>query len=164
MKLNFIFMQFFKHQRYCFVFGVFLFALDRLCKHIAFHNSEKTVWFYKNLLGLGYYENTGIALSIAVPRVFILVFTIIFLIIFIAWYLRVKEHSAISMLAMSGIVCGALSNFLDRIVYGYTIDYFIILGSVINVADICIVGGMILLWISMNKNEKRKVHNNADLS
>jgi lipoprotein signal peptidase len=43
------------------------------------------------------------------------------------------------------IFVGALSNAFDRVTYGYTIDYLRVVNAIINIADILVVAGMIIL-------------------
>lgn len=43
------------------------------------------------------------------------------------------------------IIAGAISNYIDRVFFAVTIDYLRVLTSVINLADVMIVGGVILL-------------------
>lgn len=54
------------------------------------------------------------------------------------------------MLGASLLIAGALSNLIDRTVYGFTIDYIRMFTSIFNLADLSIVVGAILLL----KNEK----------
>ena len=50
------------------------------------------------------------------------------------------------------ILLGALSNFFDRLAYGYVIDYFYLKNfTIFNLADASISGGAILALIGLNK-------------
>ena len=59
----------------------------------------------------------------------------------------------IGNMALIGILLGAISNFLDRIIYGRTVDYLLIFTGVINIADVMIALGFVVYW--MNKSEAR---------
>ena len=54
------------------------------------------------------------------------------------------EHEARNtcLLSLILIISGALSNFIDRILFGATIDYIRIFTGVINLADVMIVVGL----------------------
>jgi lipoprotein signal peptidase len=43
------------------------------------------------------------------------------------------------------IIAGAVSNVIDRFIYGFTIDYIRIFTSILNCADILIIIGALLL-------------------
>ena len=49
------------------------------------------------------------------------------------------------------VFTGALSNLIDRMVYGYTVDYFLILTGVINLADVMIVAGFVIYFVDRKK-------------
>jgi len=52
---------------------------------------------------------------------------------------------------------GALSNLIDRVLFSITIDYLRIFTSVINIADIMIVAGVVLLVLSeISKKSKHQ--------
>ena len=58
---------------------------------------------------------------------------------------NVREKPTVAFAAVT-IVLGAIGNMYDRIAYGFTVDYVILLGrSAINLSDIVIVSGVILL-------------------
>lgn len=80
-----------------------------------------------------------------------------FLILFIGFlYLSKSEKKTIlSFYALAFIASGAISNLIDRIVYSATIDYIRILGSVINMADILIILGVLLLISDRHEKNKR---------
>ena len=56
------------------------------------------------------------------------------------------------LLALGGILGGALSNGIDRLIYGYVVDFIDFhfwLFQIFNVADIGIVGGMLMLVLEI---------------
>jgi lipoprotein signal peptidase len=50
------------------------------------------------------------------------------------------------------IVAGAISNFVDRVLWGATIDYLRVLTGVINLADCVIVVGVVLPLLSKERD------------
>ena len=45
------------------------------------------------------------------------------------------------------IFFGALSNLIDRVMYSHTVDYFLILTAVINIADVMIAMGFVVYFV-----------------
>lgn len=119
----------------CLVFFIF----DRIIKNLYF--LKKEIGF------LSFYEN---------PRIFYffqgsffnLFFILIFLglIFLIVRSFQLKDYSKI--LGLTLIFIGGFSNFWDRLLYGFVIDYFVFLNLwVFNLADLMIYfGAMILIF------------------
>lgn len=140
------------------------FILDLISKQVVIrmidlHESIKVI---KNFFYLTYTRNTGAAFSILEDgRILFLVVTIIAL-FFINKYMNKEDIKGIDNLIYGMIIGGILGNLLDRIVYGYVIDFldFKIFGynyPVFNLADTFIVVGAILLIITgIYKDYKNK--------
>ncbi|OGH59850.1 MAG: hypothetical protein A2725_02435 [Candidatus Magasanikbacteria bacterium RIFCSPHIGHO2_01_FULL_33_34] len=130
--------------------GLFLFFLDQFLKYLAY--SKQNVFFVWNkLIGWEFYANKGIAFSLPFPNTILLIFTPIIIFLLITYYLKTKNQNILLKISLLLIILGAISNFIDRIIFGITIDYFRIFTIVINLADIMIVFGVLLL---MFKNKK----------
>ena len=126
---------------------------------IDLHESIKVI---KNFFYLTYTRNTGAAFSILEDgRILCLVVTVIAL-LFINKYMNKEYIKGIDNIIYGMIIGGILGNLLDRIVYGYVIDFldFKIFGynyPVFNLADTFIVVGAILLIITgIYKDYKKK--------
>lgn len=93
------------------------------------------------LLPLLYYSAVGIVLGILVVKAVQL------------WrHVKLIEFSCVL-----GIVAGAISNLADRYYYGGVIDFVGgRLGHVFNVADVMIVGGVLLWTIILWKHDRKK--------
>lgn len=140
------------------------FILDIISKQVVIkmidlHESIKVI---KNFFYLTYTRNTGAAFSILEDgRILFLVVTIIAL-FFINKYMNKEDIKGIDNLIYGMIIGGILGNLLDRIVYGYVIDFldFKIFGynyPVFNLADTFIVVGALLLIITgIYKDYKNK--------
>jgi lipoprotein signal peptidase len=50
------------------------------------------------------------------------------------------------------ILAGALSNFADRVIYHHTVDYFLALTSLYNLADVMIIAGFVIYLFSLRTN------------
>ena len=51
------------------------------------------------------------------------------------------------------VLAGGISNFIDRLSYGATVDYLRVGGLVGNIADILVVVGLIWLFVIMHKEK-----------
>lgn len=136
-----------------------IFLLDFVVKQIvdktmAYNVLKKIIpeVFYLNKV-----YNTGAAWSIFSNHTFILI--IISLIAFVILLFYQKEFSdKISPYAFGLIYGGLFGNLLDRIRFGYVIDYFKVnIGSyefpIFNIADISLVLGVILIIIVYPRKE-----------
>lgn len=97
------------------------------------------------VLNLTYVENTGGAFGIGSN--FILIFiisnSIVIGLLTIIIFLKKQELTMQTLIAISAVIAGGISNLIDRIFRGYVIDYIdinpIIKYPVFNIADICVV-------------------------
>jgi len=105
----------------------------------------------RNVLHMTLVHNTGIAFGFFKDQgiVFIVVPIIaIFLLVFNIYYYRQNNEalSRIYIVAFSLILGGAIGNLIDRIVYGYVIDFIDFrIWPVFNVADSAITIGAIMI-------------------
>jgi signal peptidase II len=111
-----------------------------------------------------YAENQGAAfgfLKEAPPMVRDSIFfslTVIVLLAILLIIIRTEARHRMVLLALTGILAGAIGNFIDRIRYGYVIDFIdMYLGSyhwpTYNVADIGISCGVVLLMLDITFNK-----------
>lgn len=130
------------------------FITDRYLKIIALSNySEKSVYLFSDFLSFTFTPNYYIAFSLPFSGP-ILNIIIGLMIIGIITYLiyRRQDYNKLLLIAALFILIGAISNFIDRIVCGYVIDYiYLEYFTVFNLADTYISIGSILAIISLNK-------------
>ncbi|HKK54137.1 MAG TPA: signal peptidase II [Patescibacteria group bacterium] len=136
------------------------FIFDRYLKQVAVNNNPNL-----NLLGeylkFTFSKNFNIAFSLPVSGMIlnIIIVSIIIGLIFYLIYLIKHKYSHIVIIALFALILGALSNALDRLIYGYVIDYLDILNfTVLNIADILISSSafiLILLNFSSSKYNKK---------
>ena len=127
------------------VISGFFFVLDQMLKFLARTNPTDTYHLIDNVLGWEYFGNTGIAFSLPFPNTLLVVGTPIILLLFIAYVGKKRNVGSKMFFATCLIFFGAISNLIDRVLFELTVDYIRILTSVINIADIMIVLGTILL-------------------
>ena len=145
--------------------GILYIVLDQILKYIARSNPDRSAYIWKTSLGWEYFENSGIAFSIPFPNNLLIIltpFAIVGLSIILTkywcqWDLRTCFRKNIPIRYLFGLVlviAGASSNLIDRVFFGFTIDYLRILTSVINVADIMIISGVLILLLPKKERGK----------
>ena len=135
--------------------GAALFASDRFLKMFFLQFTGLWMvadpWFFFSLL-----KNRGLAFGIPADPLWVIVPTALVLVVLL-WqllkYFRLGRDRV--WLGLFFLFLGAVSNFFDRVVYGFVIDY-VHVGwyPVFNLADAMIVAGIIgLIWL--DRREKR---------
>jgi len=144
--------------------GIFFIALDRFLKFLAvggFWGGPQRIigdFFKLNFVG-----NYNIAFSIPLVGWWlnIIIILIVFALVYNLLYCAKKKEYVKAYLLFI-IVLGAASNLLDRLKYGFVIDYFDLkYFTVFNLADVMIVGGVIgLCWLMfrIKKHAPFRVH------
>lgn len=118
-----------------------------------------------NILHITLVHNTGIAFGMFKDRgiVFIIIplIAIIWLVYNIYYYKENKEYlSRVYIVAFSLILGGAIGNLIDRIFYGYVIDFVDFrIWPVFNVADSAITIGAIIVAINCIPVSTKKISN-----
>ena len=127
---------------------VIFFTIDRLLKFVL---PPKSGFFvFKNNIGLLYTKNQGIAFSLDCPNYILipLIFLILSWLVYLS-FKSFKKQQFYQLFCFSLIVAGAIGNLIDRLIYGYAIDYIKIFGwPVFNLSDIMITVGAGLLICS----------------
>lgn len=140
-------------------FGTGVLLLDQTIKFFV-RTHPSMVWHALSpFLGWGYFENTGIAFGLPFPRVLLLVLTPLVLLALFVWVSKKKR--TMDWLGAVCIIVGAISNLVDRLLFGFTIDYIHIATAVINIADIAIVLGACLFLFSKKKRLNRLLQEDA---
>jgi len=139
---------------------LFLFLADRLLKYFTLYKLPyQGVYFISAPwnIGLKFLQNKFIAFSLPMPVEITIIFSLIILILLLFFLFKVyKKRKIVLIIALTLITAGALSNLTDRILYGYVIDYINIFSlSFFNIADIMIVGGVILFIIKYYGYQKK---------
>ena len=136
-----------------------IFVLDRLLKYWTVKKlPAEGIFVFEKFGGLGlkFSQNTGIAFGIPLHQVLVYIFLIFcFLVLMYLIIQSWRKKNQVLFLALVIILLGALSNLIDRMVYGYVVDYInIFIWPTFNVADIMIVGG-VLGWLVYEVRSKK---------
>ncbi|TAL50864.1 hypothetical protein EPN81_01465 [Patescibacteria group bacterium] len=109
------------------------------------------------IIAFAIHKNLGVAFDIPFRLEFIILVSILIGLglIHIA-YKNLRTHPDIT-LSTGIIILGALGNLYDRVVYGFTVDYIILFSrSAINLSDVVIVVGVVMLLLSSRRTRKQK--------
>ncbi|MEF9984654.1 MAG: signal peptidase II [Oscillospiraceae bacterium] len=150
------------------IFSIILVIIDQLIKKwvVLFIKPIESVNVIKGLLDFTYVENFGAAYGIFKDQKwFLLVVTLILLIAIIYLLISKKINNKFMIFSSSLIVGGGIGNLIDRVLYGFVVD-FIDIGPlfsfpVFNFADSCIVVGTALFVIYLmffdDKTKKKEI-------
>jgi len=145
------------HPIFLFILGGFFFILDRFLKYTIFLNQNHPHYIWKPWIGWEYFANSGVAFGIPIPWFASFLYTPLIFLGLILYYKKKKKPNVFLQIAYIFIFFGAASNLIDRIVYHFTIDYFRIFTSILNIADIMIVIGAFLFFY-----EEIKIHHKRE--
>lgn len=133
--------------------------LDQLTKLFVTNNLvlNNSYTIINNFFNITLVHNDGAAWSILSGNRILLIFiSLIALFIIYFLFLKNKELKKIETLIYGMLIGGIIGNLIDRILYGYVIDFFEFKifnynYPVFNIADCCIVIAAILLIIDVAK-------------
>lgn len=142
------------------------FLLDQISKYAVVHVLElwrvRAIDIWPPLLNFRYGENRGINFGLLDGEADLTRWALIVLALIICvgvlWWLRGAEQSRLVFLSAGLLVGGALGNVLDRLIYGYVLDFLNMsccgLNNpfVFNVADVFIFAGALgLVFFATDK-------------
>ena len=152
-------LNFLKKYYLCFIIVAASIIIDLLTKYIAtknlyVENNYLSKEVIKNFFYFTYARNSGAAWSILTGKTVVLIIITVVAFVFFGYFLRyfdIKKRPFYSI-GFALMLGGTLGNFYERIVNGYVTDFFdfIIFGwdfPIFNVADSCLVVGMILIIV-----------------
>lgn len=145
--------MFLKYQKMTvfFLAVIFFTFLDRFLKSLALNYfSIKQINLVGDLIKFNLVKNYHIAFSLPFTGQWlnILIIAIIICLLYCLLYL-LKKQKYWQVNFLLAIILGASSNLLDRLKYGYVIDYFDLkYFTVFNLADVTVVGGVIGLILT----------------
>ena len=143
------------------IFALIFIICDQLIKIVI----TNTLYPYeytdiiKNFITITHVHNTGAAFSILSNNVYLLIGISLIALVFIYYYILKKiTFNKLNVLIYSLLIGGIIGNLIDRIIHGYVIDYISVKifnynFPVFNLADICIVISVLLLFIKTIKEE-----------
>lgn len=132
--------------------GILLAVADQVIKLLVstYLKEIGSVSVIDNLLSFTYVENSGVAFgSFAGNRWLFVVLTSALIAAIIFYMFKKKPKSRLFYTSVALIIGGGIGNLIDRIAYGYVIDYISLsfFPPVCNFADYCITVGTVLLMV-----------------
>ena len=153
------------------IVGAVLVIIDQIIKYFisAFLQPVGSVSVIDNIFSLTYVENKGVAFGMFSDMRWIFVaLTSILLVIIIFYMFKKRPKGKFFYVCAALIIGGGIGNLIDRIFYGYVIDYLSLsfFPPVCNFADYCITAGTIMLVIYLlffsdilDSSKKAKIKN-----
>ena len=148
------------------IFSVIIIFVDQIIKYLISHNIKLNshICIFKKIFYIAHVRNDGAAWSIMSGDKWLLILiALIAIVIIYKTFIENKKIDKMDTLIYSLLLGGIIGNLVDRIIYGYVIDYveFIIFKyryPIFNLADICIVIAVIFIIIKSIREEvcKRK--------
>lgn len=141
-----------------FIFSLIIIAIDFIIKRIVL-NYVTNICIIPNFFYLTLAKNTGAAFSLLENKTIFFII-IAFIVIYYIFKYSIKEDiDKLEQVSYIFLIGGIIGNLIDRVIYGYVVDYlrFIIFSynfPIFNLADICITIGTIFLIISIFRKEK----------
>lgn len=156
-------------RKYLILFSLsgFILSCDQLTKHIV-HGvlaQGDRKWLVPGFLSFAHTRNSGFAFGLlekvpqSLQEIFFIGIPVFALILIVLIFIKLQDNQMMTSLALSSILGGAVGNLMDRIQYGYVIDFLDIhLGSLVkfpafNIADFAIIAGVVLMFYNTLKQE-----------
>lgn len=153
------------------IVGAILVIIDQIIKYFVsvYLQPVGSVSVIDNLFSLTYVENKGVAFGMfSDMRWVFIALTSVLLAIIIFYMFRKRPKGKFFYICAALIIGGGIGNLIDRIFYGYVIDYLSLsfFPPVCNFADYCITAGTIMLVIYLlffsdvlDSSKKAKIKN-----
>ena len=153
------------------IVGAVLVVIDQVIKYFvsAYLQPVGSVSVIDNLFSLTYVENKGVAFGMFSDMRWVFVALTSVLLAFIIFYMfKKRPKGKFFYICAALIIGGGIGNLIDRIFYGYVIDYLSLsfFPPVCNFADYCITAGTIMLVIYLlffsdvlDSSKKAKIKN-----
>ena len=143
------------------VFILFIFfILDLALKFYFIENPTIIIGrdFIFGLVNFHLVKNSGIAFGIVLNQIFLVILIIVIILIMIRVLVKAYfEKNNGLVVGLSFIVVGAISNLIDRIRFGFVVDYIDLKWfTVFNLADTMISVGVVILLIVIYKGKDKK--------
>ncbi|MFC1616120.1 signal peptidase II [Patescibacteria group bacterium] len=142
------------------LFAVFFTFVDQISKFlILIYVKDSPINIISDIFTFTYSENTGIAFSIPMPQVLLIIMNIllIFIIVLLA-IIDFRIEKIHTQIVIAAVIGGGMGNMVDRFQYGYVIDFISIWKyPIFNLADVFITVGILSLVVFYGKIKRSKI-------
>jgi signal peptidase II len=139
-----------KGEKIGFITVISILSLDQLSKFLITKNLllDQSMPVIKGIFHLTLIHNRGAAFGILKNQTNLFILTALFAIVLSYFGLKDQKHKRLYRLSLNLMLAGALGNLIDRLFFGYVIDFLDFrIWPVFNIADSAITIGAILLGI-----------------
>ncbi|MBR1413595.1 MAG: signal peptidase II [Bacilli bacterium] len=145
-----------------FKIAIIVLIIDQIIKGLVSSNLQvnESIKVIKNIFKITYSQNTGAAWSILNNHSYIIIIISIIALVILFRFMYLFKDNKRNNISFGLIIGGTIGNFIDRIFNGYVIDFidvtiFKYKYPIFNIADMCIVIGVILLIYAVFKGEDK---------
>jgi len=139
-----------------FLVSLSIVLLDQITKFFIRNSMSigESIPVIKNIFHITYVTNVGASFGIMQGKITLLIWLSIIVIgIILFYYDKIQEKKSLQIF-FGLILGGTLSNLIDRLLFGFVIDFFDFrIWPVFNIGDSCICIGMVFLMIYFIRKE-----------
>ena len=134
------------------MYTILLIFIDQISKLLVMSFLKDEIVFINNFFSFLFVKNYGAAFGLFGGNVLLLIAITCALICYLIYDIKIHINDKLNVICSSLILSGAIGNLIDRIIYGYVIDFldFNIFGydyPIFNLADSFIFVGVMLIII-----------------
>ena len=144
-----------------FIISFIILIIDIISKKlvVSFMIENESIKVIDNFFSLTYVKNTGVAFSMIEGYVWLIIIVTIVILFMLFKFIKDDTNNKFDLISYGFIIGGAVGNLIDRLFYGYVVDFFDFSifsyqAPIFNVADIFIVVGVFLLIIFGRNGDK----------
>ncbi len=142
------------------ILAIFFVLLDRFLKVLALIGVfTPPIQMFGDIFRLNLAKNYGIAFSLPLGGWILNLFIVLIILYLVYYWLKLnKKRENKILILLTFIIFGAISNMVDRLKFGFVVDYLDLKWfTVFNLADVMIVGGIILILFINFLNKDKKI-------
>lgn len=158
-------------QKYLILFSLcgFVVSLDQFTKYYVSERYDlgQTIWQLWGIR-LSYLQNQGYAFGLfqhlpsTIQEIFFIGLPAFALVLILLIFVKLRDNQLLTSVALTTILAGAIGNLIDRIQFGYVIDFLEINFAKylyippFNIADCSIMLGIIIMFVHAIRQERVK--------
>lgn len=130
-----------------------LIVLDRVSKWFILKFPDL---YRSSLIELKLFKNQKLFFTLLDQKIVYILIGVVLLLFLFFLFKSLQKKDILLIAGSSLIILGGLSNFFDRIIYCYVIDWiriFILPISIFNIADLMIISGILCLILALIKSK-----------